>query len=613
MKAVILNSGLGKRMGALTENTHKSMVTLANGETVFGRQLRLLYSCGIREFLITTGPYEEALKAQAAISLPDDCSVAYVSNKQYNQTNYIYSLYLAKEELQGDLLLLHGDLVFDRHFVEQLLFSQDKNLVAVDKSKPLPEKDFKAQIEDGFIKKIAIDIFGADCFALQPFYKLDAHFVKQWMDGIAQFIHNGQTGCYAENALNELLAKLKLRPFSYETHCVEEIDTPQDHQRVSEQIRSYDFAHQHLIDAPGAVGHIPALLKQYGIKRPLLVCDAAYQHLPVQIVLDKAGTGINVTPFADFTPNPRYEEVVKGVEAYRQAQCDGILSVGGGSAIDVAKCIKCYSVLNDSQHYMDQQLMFSPIVHIAVPTTAGTGSEGTRFAVIYRDGEKQSVAHDCIFPDAAILDSRLLKTLPDYQRKAGYLDALCHGLESMWSVNATDQSRQLAKHALKALVENGAAYFAKDEGSACTIMSAAHEVGLAINLTQTTAAHAMSYKLTSLYNIAHGHAAALCLKAVWKKMIEQNNIDLHTEEAKHLALVFEQIAEAVSESDVHAAYDKIVALIDGLALPQLPVPTAEQIDALTNSVNLQRLKNNPIAFDAAQIRSLYLWMLEPIR
>lgn len=672
MKAVILNSGLGKRMGALTENKHKSMVSLSSGETVFGRQLRLLYACGIRDLLITTGPYEASLRAQVAQALPADCRVEYVRNPEYESTNYIYSLYLARHALQGELLLLHGDLVFDRDFVMQLLAAPEGNLAAVNTHLPVPEKDFKARVQEGRIREISVNILGPDCFAMQPFYKLDKGFVRQWVERITLFVEQGQRGCYAENALNELLEGLRLKPFSYEQHYVEEIDTPEDHHRVSRDIRTFDFAHQQVLSAPRATQHLPSLLHAWGIQRPFLVCDAAYPHLPVQAALDKAG--ISPVAFSAFTPNPVYEDVAAGVRAYQKSGCDGILSVGGGSAMDVAKCIKLFSRMDANAHYLDQPFEFSPVPHIAVPTTAGTGSECTRFAVIYRDGVKQSVTHDCLFPDAAVLDAQLLATLPDHQRKAGFLDALCHSVESMWSLNATPGSQALSAQALKALLDNAHAYFQKpapadsaapavmpaaeeamlaaneampaapagmpaaDEAmpAAHEVMLAAHDAGLAINLTQTTAAHAMSYKLTSLYGIAHGHAAALCLLAVWEAMITRQEIGQlapgrqevgqlapgrqeagqlesgqlepgpDSPETQLLTSAFASIAEAAGLPTIRQAYDRVAGLVAQLALPPLPALTPEDLRLLTASVDQQRLANNPVAFTPDEIQGLYL-------
>ena len=193
-----------------------------------------------------------------------------------------------------------------------------------------------------------------------------------------------------------------------------------------------------------------------------------------------------------------------GVEAFKASGCDTFLAVGGGSPIDVAKCIK---------HYSESD---APL--IAIPTTSGTGSESTHFAVVYENGNKLSVAAPNLLPDIAILEPSTLKNVPEYTRKATMLDALCHAIESHWAKKATDESRSYAEQAIALILRYKDAYLANtDEGNA-GMMEAANLAGQAINISTTTAAHAMCYKITSLYGFQHGHAAAICLPEVWKQI-----------------------------------------------------------------------------------------------
>ncbi len=113
MKALIFNSGLGKRMGEFTRDHHKSMARIGTGETIFGRQLRLLAAAGVTDFVITTGPFAEQLRAETEAPHLSGASFTFVPNDVFDQTNYIYSMFLAREHLDDDLLMLHGDLVFD--------------------------------------------------------------------------------------------------------------------------------------------------------------------------------------------------------------------------------------------------------------------------------------------------------------------------------------------------------------------------------------------------------------------------------------------------------------------------------------------------------------------
>lgn len=240
MKAIIFNSGLGNRMGEFTTKNHKSMARLKNGETIFHRQLRILSEEGIRDFIVTTGPFEDQLKAEAA-DFPE-LNIVFVNNRIYDKTNYIYSMYLARDYINDDMLFFHGDLVFNRKLIHDVLNCSDKNTGTVNFNKALPEKDFKARVRDGKLFEVSIKIFDEDCFAFQPFYKLDKETAAAWVAKVVEFINKGEDKCYAENALNEIFADLDVRMFSYDGYYIDEIDNLDDHARVTADILPFDEA-----------------------------------------------------------------------------------------------------------------------------------------------------------------------------------------------------------------------------------------------------------------------------------------------------------------------------------------------------------------------------------
>lgn len=247
-------------------------------------------------------------------------------------------------------------------------------------------------------------------------------------------------------------------------------------------------------------------------KRFLLVKDGAFCYLPICDFFDE----FDAICFNDFTPNPLYEQVCAGVDLFNRTGCELIVAVGGGSTIDVAKCIKLFCRMDPVQNYLCQPTQDTGVMLIAVPTTAGTGSESTRHSVIYYNGEKQSISHPSIVPDIAVLESTVLKTLPVYQKKCTMMDALCQAIESWWSVNACEESISYARLSINKICEHWERYiFDNDTSAAEQIMLSANLAGRAINLTATTAAHAMSYKLTSMFRLPHGHAVAICLPEVW--------------------------------------------------------------------------------------------------
>lgn len=235
--------------------------------------------------------------------------------------------------------------------------------------------------------------------------------------------------------------------------------------------------------------------------RVLLVCDMSIRFLD-QLNGELESVSVPIIRFSDFQPNPLYESVVKGVELFRQEGCNAILAVGGGSAIDVAKCIKLYSNLSGdgkNGEWLNTEILPNNLPFLAVPTTAGTGSEATRYAVIYYKGAKQSITSNSIVPNTVLLDPSVLKTLPLYQKKATMCDALCHAIESFWSVNSTDESKKYSLQAIAGVLDNMEGYLNNTDAGNAGMLMAAHIAGKAINITQTTAGHAMCYKITSLF------------------------------------------------------------------------------------------------------------------
>lgn len=357
---------------------------------------------------------------------------------------------------------------------------------------------------------------------------------------------------------------------------------------------------------------IQNILKEEKIKKYMLVCDGAFDFLPIKNCFDKLG--LPYIKFSGFTSNPLYEDVCRGVDIFNSENCDCILAVGGGSTIDVAKCIKLYCRMDNSKNYLTQVYSENDIPLIAVPTTSGTGSESTRYAVIYYNGEKQSVTHESIIPSYAILESSVLKTLPLYQKKCTVLDALCQGIESWWSVNSTDESKDYSRKSIKLITSHIQGYITNNDNDNEQIMLASNLSGRAINITQTTAAHAMSYKLTSLYKLPHGHAVAICLPKVWKYMNSHPDKCIDPRGSSYLSNTFQDIAHCLGADNVSEAIDIFNGILSKLDIKP-PVPTyCNELKTLAASVNPIRLKNNPIELDSDTLLNLYSEILNiPIK
>lgn len=343
-----------------------------------------------------------------------------------------------------------------------------------------------------------------------------------------------------------------------------------------------------------------------------VVSDSSFPFLNIKDDIDNMG--IPHVMFSDFTPNPLYEQVCKGIDLFQITKCDTILAVGGGSAIDVAKCIKLAVLAKEGKAaivppLVSQRLPIDgfKIPFIAIPTTAGTGSESTHNAVMYYEGAKQTITNDGILPDCAILEPSVLKTLPLYQKKCTMMDALCQGIESWWSVNSTEESYEYSRKTIELIMANWWKYiFENDDEAAKQIMLAANYGGRAINITATTAAHAMSYKITSLYKLPHGHAVAVCLPKIWKYMLGHFDYCVDKRGWNYLESIFKQISSAMGYNNPVDAIEGFEEMMKKMDLHQpIAVNRETELDVLSKSVNPVRLKNNPIQIDEKTAKVLY--------
>lgn len=333
---------------------------------------------------------------------------------------------------------------------------------------------------------------------------------------------------------------------------------------------------------------------------------------------------LEVVHFTEFTPNPSFDSVVKGIQILKKENCDGILAIGGGSAIDVAKCVKVFATLSEEKSYFEQIIVENQIPLYAIPTTAGTGSESTCFAVIYVDGEKKSIEHTSCLPGITVLDTDWLVNIPILQKKATLLDALSHSIESYWSVNATEDSQKIAAQSIRLIVENYQAYlwhYTEDVGR--KIFRAANLAGQAINMTRTTAGHAMCYKLTTLFHLPHGMAVAECLPKLWQYMVEHLSQCTDPRGISYLKKIFGELNLLLQESQEESQETNVAnqpqkeledwqqgaasleRIVNRIGLAEMPLVTDEQLEELVQAVNLERLKNNPIKLAEENIRHIY--------
>lgn len=320
-------------------------------------------------------------------------------------------------------------------------------------------------------------------------------------------------------------------------------------------------------------------------------------------ILTKVLAEYDVYEFNGFSVNPKYSEVLQGAETCSENDCDVIIAVGGGSCIDVAKSLNAIQGNLDlaldivtGMHAVKEKLL--PL--IAVPTTAGTGSEATHFSVIYVDGKKYSLASKYLLPDVVILNASFTYTLPNYIAACTGFDALCQAIESIWAKGANETSQKFAFKAVELLLCNlPLSVNDRNVDAKEKVMLAANLAGKAINISKTTAPHALSYSITSLFGIPHGHAVAMTLgrffsyhETRYKGPLDQLNSD------KKIKQLSERIYGLLGVSSGLEAeafwYDFMDQCGLGLNVDSSSLSMSNKLNQVVDSVNVERLSNHPI-------------------
>lgn len=285
MKALILNSGLGSRMGVLTSEHPKCMTEISYNETILSRQLKILARAGISEVVMTTGLFDSVLVNYCrTLQLP--LEFRFIKNPVYDKTNYIYSIYCAREFLEDDIILMHGDLVFEETVLEDLL-AFPESCMAASSTLELPQKDFKAVIENGRIKKVGIEFFD-HAWAAQALYKLCWKDWKIWLDEITAFCDQGNVKCYAENAFNRISHLCNITAYDVKDRLCAEIDTPEDLMIVSAKLKEIESRTVYMCFSTDVIhtGHIAIIKKAAKLGKLIIgvLADeavASYKRFPI--------------------------------------------------------------------------------------------------------------------------------------------------------------------------------------------------------------------------------------------------------------------------------------------------------------------------------------------
>lgn len=366
----------------------------------------------------------------------------------------------------------------------------------------------------------------------------------------------------------------------------------------------------------GAIADAPAVLKDLGIRHPLIVTDAylvrsgAADSLRRQI----EQAGIPCGMFAETVPDPTTEAVAAGLEAFVQARHDSLVSLGGGSPIDTAKAIGMLAANGGRarDYKVPNRIPNKGPLHLAIPTTAGTGSEVTRFTVITdsETDEKMLIASASLVPNAAIVDFELTMSMPARLTADTGTDSLTHAIEAHVSRKANPFADAFAMTAMKTIwAELPTAYREPgNRGAREAMMLAATQAGLAFSNASVALVHGMSRPIGAHFHVPHGLSNAMLLPAVTAYSIEAAG-QRYAECARAMG-----IANALDTDD--AAGRKLVhALFDRNRDLDVPSPkkygiSPERYFALIPTMAQQALasgspQNNPRIPTAEEIETIY--------
>ncbi|HEX2221945.1 MAG TPA: phosphonoacetaldehyde reductase [Candidatus Limnocylindria bacterium] len=359
----------------------------------------------------------------------------------------------------------------------------------------------------------------------------------------------------------------------------------------------------------GVAGEVGDLVAAHAPRHVLLVTGrASYVSSGAEAALAPVLGGRRVSRFSEFEINPRIQDVERGVAMCRRLACDLVIGVGGGTALDIAKSVRLLAAQQaEPRSYVvgGETITRRGPPLIAVPTTAGSGSEATQFAVVYVDGVKHSLDHPWVRPEYSVVDPALSLNLPAPIAASTGMDALAHAIESYWSVRSTDESRSYAVEAISLVMAHLVEAVTRPSPASREPMArAAHVAGMAINISRTTACHAISYPITVHHGVPHGHAVALTLPHMLVYNAGVTAADVADE--RGVAWVrdgIDRLAALIGASDAEGAGARLLALMRAISLEtSLEALGIRDVETIVAEAFNQRLHNNPRRLTEASLR-----------
>ena len=373
---------------------------------------------------------------------------------------------------------------------------------------------------------------------------------------------------------------------------------------------------QVVIDSSDFVDSVNKLISNNNFSKIIIVTG---KNLENKVFKSKFIASENLKIFVTEGPYPEPKQIHKLISLLNIEKPDLIIAIGGGRIIDTVKQANKLHTLKTQEEIKSSikdnayknLLPLAPVV--VIPTTAGTGSEATQFAVIYIDEKKYSVDNKDLLPEFVIHDSNLLRNIRQKIIASTAMDALTQAIESMWAVKSTKESKVYASESIKLIRENiMSAYESRnnDETSTKKIQTAAYLSGKAINITRTTAPHAISYPLTVHYNIPHGHSVAMVLRHFIKinSMVDEYEV-VDPRGKDYVKGIMQEIINLFDSSSIEDCQSKFDYLLKDISLEvdfkEMGIGTDSDIEIIIKETNLDRLNNNPVKISTDDIRNIF--------
>lgn len=344
------------------------------------------------------------------------------------------------------------------------------------------------------------------------------------------------------------------------------------------------------------------------LQRGILIAGAHSVQNGLAQELVEQSHGKLVTIFSEVSPNPDVVEVDHCARIIRQQKIDYIVALGGGSIIDCAKAVSVIAPCDESISKFYGTGVPLPKEHlplIAIPTTAGTGSEVTAVSVLTdrKNGKKAPMSSPGFYPQYALIDPKLTVTMPQNVTAATGLDVLSHAVEAYWSKGHQPITDMFAIHAAKLVLnylpkayENPNDILAREKMCEASLIA-----GLAFNIPKTTGSHACSFPLTNIYQIPHGEACALTLDYFLKINAKKDND--HRIKA---------LAESLGFADADQLAEKIFSLKKQMNLrtnlSDLKL-SSRQILELVRLSQHPNLENNPVKITETMLEEMYQFLV----